>query len=342
MAVIGLRGGNQSPWASFLPQIFQKMMIMRLQSGLDIEALRVKATQDAAKTAEERTYKAKTKLEDKGFTEAPKEFSEDYRLLGQATGMPTKQVGETTMIPPGQPGVNYEYNTSKNEWEYRKPEKVGKPTPSRRYTLGDTIYKEVAGKLVPEVTRPKTEGGEMQTIYGPGSKTKRVPVTKGKEYVPPEGWSLSKPGGEPNDQAIRTFEIQHYGKEVPQLRGTPAYIEKLNASKKAGAVNINITEEKFNIQRKATSGEIRTGLTSNKDDKDYYEANADIFNTINDKNEIAYWDKGEGRFYDEQSKIIKLSPSAISAGWTPKKIQDAANTKGKTVQDVLKDIGLIK
>ena len=39
---------------------------------------------------------------------------------------------------------------------------------------------------------PKTE---QQTIYGPAGETKRVAVEKGKDYTPPEGWSLSKPKG---------------------------------------------------------------------------------------------------------------------------------------------------
>jgi hypothetical protein len=35
---------------------------------------------------------------------------------------------------------------------------------------------------------------EHQTIYGPGGKTKRVSIKKGESYIPPEGWSLNKPG----------------------------------------------------------------------------------------------------------------------------------------------------
>ena len=148
-------------------------------------------------------------------------------------------------------------------------------------------------------------------------------------------------------QAVQTFETQHYGKLVPELRGSPEYIKKLYEAKKAGAMNINIAGEKFDIQKQATAGEIRTGLTTNKDDNSYFEANSGIFNSINEKNEVTYWDKtGEtglrGKLYDEEAKIIKLSPAAIKAGWTPKIIQEAANEKGKTVQEVLKDIGIIK
>lgn len=152
---------------------------------------------------------------------------------------------------------------------------------------------------------------------------------------------------DPTGQAIKTFETQHYGKEVPELRGTDEYITKLYAAKRAGAANINIQTEKFDIQKKATVGESRTGLTANKDDNSYFEANASIFNSLNEQNEIAYWDKSDktgikGALHDEETKIIKLSLAAIDAGWTPKTIQDAANAKGKTVQEVLKEIGIIK
>ena len=215
------------------------------------------------------------------------------------------------------------------------------------------------GKGKPEeIEAWKKKKTAIDTSYGQMLAQKEIAVAEAKK-VPPEtlerikaeararaeGTAAGTPPKEPIDQAIRTFEIQHYGKLVPQLRGTPSYIEKLNAAKKAGAMNINIAGERFDIQKQATAGEVRTGLATNKDDKNYYEANADIFNSINKKNEVAYWDDGgekAGRFYDEESKIIKLSPSAISAGWTPKKIQEAANAKGKTVQEVLRDIGIIK
>lgn len=37
---------------------------------------------------------------------------------------------------------------------------------------------------------------DMNTIYGPEGQTKRVPITKGKEYTPPTGWSLKAPDKE--------------------------------------------------------------------------------------------------------------------------------------------------
>ncbi len=37
---------------------------------------------------------------------------------------------------------------------------------------------------------------DMNTIYGPDGQTKRVPIIKGKEYIPPTGWSLKAPDKE--------------------------------------------------------------------------------------------------------------------------------------------------
>ena len=115
--------------------------------------------------------------------------------------------------------------------------------------------------------------------------------------------------------------------------------EGKKAISEAGAANIQIGQERFGIQKKATAGEARTGLIDNKDNKDFYEANVSIFNTINERNEVAYW---HTKSWDNKTKIIKLSPVAIRGGWTPEKIQQAADTKGKTIEEVLTEIGVIK
>lgn len=39
----------------------------------------------------------------------------------------------------------------------------------------------------------KTPASTSKTIYGPDGQTKIVPVKKGEEYTPPEGWSLKPP-----------------------------------------------------------------------------------------------------------------------------------------------------
>ena len=239
---------------------------------------------------------------------------------------------------------------SKNPELKLKPEDIKRLQTERvnhvvEMTAAENIVRKLMkGTETKNITGVGPGGGAIRTPDVPGAavyqkiaETPGQKLQRGKELAFYKE-SLKNGAG----QAVQNFEMQHYGKLVPELRGSPEYVSKLYEAKKAGAMNINIAPEKFSIQKKATAGEIRTGLTTNKDDKMHYEANAEIFNSINTKNEVAYWDKGEGRFYDEETIIIKLSNEAKAAGWTPSKIQDAANAKGKTVQDVLKDIGVIK
>jgi len=95
------------------------------------------------------------------------------------------------------------------------------------------------------------------------------------------------------------------------------------------------------FRKKVTIGETRTELSSGKDDPDAFESLSSIYNTENKRNEVAYWKTG-GMFTDEETKFIKLSKQAVKAGWTPTKVQEAANAKGMTVEAVLKELGLIK
>lgn len=107
--------------------------------------------------------------------------------------------------------------------------------------------------------------------------------------------------------------------------------------------NLDTTgKKKFDVQKQIMEADIRSELINNKDDNNFYESNVQLFNTMNKRNEVVYWDKKEGRFADEQTKIIKLTPAAIQGGWTPEKIQQTANSKGMTIQELLKDIGMIK
>ena len=107
--------------------------------------------------------------------------------------------------------------------------------------------------------------------------------------------------------------------------------------KKAGASQVNIGQEKFGIQKMQTASETRTALLENKSDKEFYNANVPIFNTTNTRNEIAYWGTEKGKIYgtNEVTKIMKLPPNAIKAGWTPQRIQIAADAEGITIKNFL-------
>ena len=289
--MIDLRGGNdRNPWSSFLPQMFQQMMMMGLKSKYDMEALKAKSIYDAGVKKEDRKYKEGQDIEK--FNRA---------LEGKRSEAAIKS-------------------------HYEKP-----PAP-KTVKVGGKVY-----ILNPDGTLGKTLGAEG----GPGKTPEQIKL---EAKARAEGTAAGTPA-KLIGQTVNDFEMQQYGKLVPELRGTKAYTDKLEKSKKAGATNINIGMEKFDIQKQATAGETRTGLITNKDDPNYFEANAQVFNSVNTKNEIAYWDKGgakAGRFYDEEAKIIKLSPAAIKKGWTPKSIQEAASAKGKTIEEVLREIGIIK
>ncbi len=146
---------------------------------------------------------------------------------------------------------------------------------------------------------------ETLTIYDVKGKGRRVTVPKG-EYTPPEGFTLEKP--------IR---------EKP-----PSPIAK----------------EKFAISKKITAGERRSELIKNKGDKNFYEANVAIFNTTNSRNEVAYWGIVPGKLYgtNEETKIIKLPASLIAKGLSPALIQQQANDSGKTIAEVLEELGLLR
>ena len=92
------------------------------------------------------------------------------------------------------------------------------------------------------------------------------------------------------------------------------------------------------LRRKKDIAEVHNTILGNKDNKNitsYFTA----FNTSNENNEVAYWDS---QSWDEEAKIIKLPKEAINQGWTPTKIQQAADKKGITVEEVLRRIGIIK
>lgn len=151
-------------------------------------------------------------------------------------------------------------------------------------------------------------------------------------------------GAEPSQTQVEKFEAM-LDASSPEMKEkyTGKLAQWLLDKKKAGAPTMTqmMGMEKFDIQKDATAGELRQILTTTKDDKDSFEANASQYNKINTKNEVAYWDLKDEWYGDEKTKIIKLSDFAIEAGWTPKMIQEAATKKSKTVKEVLQEIGVL-
>lgn len=111
---------------------------------------------------------------------------------------------------------------------------------------------------------------------------------------------------------------------------------------KPASTTVNISGEKFALQKEISVGEMRTNLIKAKDDKENFEANSPLFNKNNNNNEIAYWNEKSKWYQDEEAKIVKLPQKALDLGWTPTLIQESANAKGITIQQVLKEIGVLQ
>lgn len=111
---------------------------------------------------------------------------------------------------------------------------------------------------------------------------------------------------------------------------------------KPAGTTVNVGAEKFKFQKESAIGELRTNIVKEKDNKSYFESNAPMFNKNNTNNEVAYWDEQEGFFGDSEAKVVKLSSDAVASGWTPAKVQALANRLGKSIKQVLEDIGEIE
>ncbi len=105
----------------------------------------------------------------------------------------------------------------------------------------------------------------------------------------------------------------------------------------------NPVKPEIELKKEMTMNSARTALTSNQYNKNSFQNTAPIFNKMNANNEVAYWDEEnkEGLFNRQKAKIIQLPEEAINLGWTPDKIQEVAKNKGKTIRQVLIDIGVL-
>ena len=152
----------------------------------------------------------------------------------------------------------------------------------------------------------------------------------------PETWGEPKWNKKLNALTIRSNEgnMKVFGKKgwVPLTKQ-----DKIDVSK-AGAPSITqiVGQEKFELQKAMTVGDLRTTLATGKQDHAVFGAQSPQFNNMNKQNEVAYWDTSK---FDNKTKIKKLSKEAIDAGWTPKEVQEKADVSGMTIEQVLKEIG---
>lgn len=87
----------------------------------------------------------------------------------------------------------------------------------------------------------KEERGEKRQAFGPlqiaGNDSPLEPGTVYQTNARGKIELVEKPKGTPSE--MREFELTNYGKEVPELRGTPEYIEKRIEAKKKFQLSVN-------------------------------------------------------------------------------------------------------
>jgi len=88
---------------------------------------------------------------------------------------------------------NFEVNIGKavNWYKGRNPHEADEVSQFEQMPTEEK--KQYIGNLRSQMGLDKPKPSEQLTIYGPDGATKRVPVEKGKEFIPEEGWSLAKP-----------------------------------------------------------------------------------------------------------------------------------------------------
>ncbi len=213
--------------------------------------------------------------------------------------------------------------------------------PPETFNMDRIIYEQHGllrkdGKLF----KPTKDGG-LKEFYPQIKHGKPVINSKGDVFYPaftPEGqrikeYDLTITGAGKKQALIEQYE---YAKEQGYK---DSFTEWKKTMATAGASQINIGMEKLKIGKAITVGGKRLILTKGRQDKAIYGAEGPQFNNMNTQNEVAYWDSTS---FDNRTKIIKLPQEAIAAEWTPAKVQNKANKTGMTVEQVLKEIGVLK
>jgi len=140
-----------------------------------------------------------------------------------------------------------------------------------------------------------------------------------------------------------------------QILATPNYLKRFGMTeqtmkelRKAGAPEINVGLERFKISKGQTISGLRQELSAGKQDKNMFASQAPNYNDLNNRNEVVYWrTTPAGRLgklvgvADQQTEFVKIPPKLLKEGVTPKIVQDEANRVGITVEQQLKELGII-
>lgn len=237
-----------------------------------------------------------------GYAQTMRGLAGDIQKARQAEELKAKGLVAEGKIEPTRPGLGY-------------------PTESQPVEFGGQTY----------MTRPKKEAQ-------PSQETKWIPDEEGTHEI----LHLFNP-------KTGDFKATKYRRKIEPTAWKPGTKEEYMQGRKAGAPSMTqiVGQEKWEAQQRITSSEFKAELKEKSSDKDYYDTNASNFNALNKSNEVAYWDDTivSRKLRPDKPKgitIIKLTPKNIKDGWTPKKVQEFADSHGMTVGDLLIELETIK
>ena len=116
----------------------------------------------------------------------------------------------------------------------------------------ERVKGEEARKTEGVKEKTKAPSYDMLTVYGPKGKTKRVSVKKGDDYMPDEGWTLSKP---PEGGQITPKYATKRVTDIEKIRATVEKTDEMTA-----ALIAMIGEGNPDLAKALTPGQIKPEL----------------------------------------------------------------------------------
>jgi len=116
--------------------------------------------------------------------------------------------------------------------------------------------------------------------------------------------------------------------------------------KTAGATNIYLGakeargKQKHEFSVEQTSREALSDLQTNNGSKKAYDRSARLYNQSTKSKNVAWWDEGKGLLNLEGTEFVTIPPDKIKEGVTPLRIQNIADASGKSVKEILQELGI--
>ena len=111
-------------------------------------------------------------------------------------------------------------------------------------------------------------------------------------------------------------------------------------------INIGAKEERagetHDIKIEQTASNALSDLQTNLRDKKAFNRSAAIYNKTTVNKQVAWWDEGEGVLNLKGTEFTVIPPDKVKEGVTPARIQKLSDASGKSVKEILQELGILK